>query len=687
MTELEYRKQLRSKYSNTQTPILELSDYMEKRGKKLSKKTIDALTKSYSPTKMVQAHINGDLSEIENRLVRTQYPAYSAISDIMDALFLGKSMDLSGKPINKSYGHFEEYYDRSTIDIANFYSFHEMIANYNLLKATNNIEGLELLRNTFGQEFYNMLENTYQGMVYGSLPNTSNSNIINNNPSDEVIEDSISIDEPTISSINEERITKLEQRIIDKVNDVESSLISKGEKMSELQKARLVYYELGRKVDYSEYAKYLQKYDKEGFSSYYYTKKTFSDIEKDPSIICVHWAHLYAKTLIDLGFDEKRIVIQRIIKDGKHIEGSHASIYVILEDGSIIMPELTMPFGSFVDAYNVKVNKETMGFIVFTPDQIAEVVEAAKNSEGGKKTNLTKFVHQIKEHEQESASYYKISEENINDKTHTSLEPDVKLFIDTIGEFVFAKDGNPNKEKDRLKIQRKLFSYIRKNSNLDKADNIINTIKEDISEFIINAKDKAEKAGVLTNLFKEQVNRLELDSSFLCLDDIQKKNMIDIKNYITQQLDDNGLSKSDGTYVVVGRPTTVIKDGNPQQITTKIQLTSSFGIVPLTIYKDFGSENINNYKDIAEYTVTIEDDKIQVRKSTPLYSNVLDKLADDSISLDERAIYEKIKPSMTDAEIKALPDILYKNGSINNKYLIQIEGTEISIIRKLDTDG
>ena len=107
----------------------------------------------------------------------------------------------------------------------------------------------------------------------------------------------------------------------------------------------------------------------------------------------------------------------------------------------------------------------------------------------------------------------------------------------------------------------------------------------------------------------------------------------------------------------------------------------------LTIYKDFGSENINNYKDIAEYTVTIEDDKIQVRKSTPLYSNVLDKLADDSISLDERAIYEKIKPSMTDAEIKALPDILYKNGSINNKYLIQIEGTEISIIRKLDTDG
>ena len=185
MTELEYRQLLYNKYSMSKNPIQELKSYMEKRGKILPQSVIDALNKSFSVNSMVQEHINEDLREIENRLVRTQYPAYSAVSDIMDAVFLGKSIDLNGKFIDKSYGHFEKYYSSLSAGEENLYSFHEMIANYYTLKACNSIEGIELIRNTFGQELYDMLESTYQKIVYGNLPNMNNSNSRNYYPSNE----------------------------------------------------------------------------------------------------------------------------------------------------------------------------------------------------------------------------------------------------------------------------------------------------------------------------------------------------------------------------------------------------------------------------------------------------------------------------------------------------------------------
>ena len=209
---------------------------------------------------------------------------------------------------------------------------------------------------------------------------------LSKNPVDLKFVDSSSeeiIDFGKLNEVIETAETKKIDEISDKnVKTIKGSILSLiTPEMSELEKARLIYLELGKKVDYSSLYRHAIKdkipnalYDQE-----YNRKLTVADLEKNNSIICATWAQVYSEMLLAAGFKPEQIVIQRLTtgeevnntdeKGNKYVYNSHAAIYVLLDDGSVLIPDMTIPFKQ-ADYYNVKVENETSGFILIDKSQI-----------------------------------------------------------------------------------------------------------------------------------------------------------------------------------------------------------------------------------------------------------------------------------------------------------------------------
>ena len=157
LTLSEYQKVLADKYSNMLNGLTETDVRNMLTAIGLDKRNIDKIiSEGVDPLKIADADLTVRASKISDKIYRTQYPHYTAISDMIDAVYKGEKYDLKGKPIYTSYGHSAEYYKTGQKNL----QFHELIANFNALKMLG-ADPSFALKSMFGEEFYNVLEDTF----------------------------------------------------------------------------------------------------------------------------------------------------------------------------------------------------------------------------------------------------------------------------------------------------------------------------------------------------------------------------------------------------------------------------------------------------------------------------------------------------------------------------------------------
>lgn len=155
----EYQKQLADQYSNLLKGVKESGVRYILEVKGLDKEVIDEIiSEGIDPLKIAEADLNNRVWKIHDKINRTQYPQYCAISDMIDAVYKGKKRDLKGKPIYTTYNHGGTKYYKIRPKNG---PFHELIANFNDLKMLGSNASLSALKSMFGEEFYNVLEDTF----------------------------------------------------------------------------------------------------------------------------------------------------------------------------------------------------------------------------------------------------------------------------------------------------------------------------------------------------------------------------------------------------------------------------------------------------------------------------------------------------------------------------------------------
>lgn len=107
-------------------------------------------------------------------ILRLDFPETTAIGDMYDSVFLGNRENNAGKKIFFIFGHSYSYYNtivdngvrkKRTQASINNRQFHEMIANYILLKRLGKNDSIKLLSDVFGKDYISFLENYYQSFV------------------------------------------------------------------------------------------------------------------------------------------------------------------------------------------------------------------------------------------------------------------------------------------------------------------------------------------------------------------------------------------------------------------------------------------------------------------------------------------------------------------------------------------
>lgn len=117
------------------------------------------------------------VEEYKDHILRSEFGAFMAIGDILDAIYEGELnsgvlKNAEGNRINRTSGHGISYYCDSK------HGFDEMIANFaSISKATDSMEMLALLKCIVGDEVYTMISEFYYNNI--SKENTSEENAIN----------------------------------------------------------------------------------------------------------------------------------------------------------------------------------------------------------------------------------------------------------------------------------------------------------------------------------------------------------------------------------------------------------------------------------------------------------------------------------------------------------------------------
>ena len=117
------------------------------------------------------------VEEYKDHILRSEFGAFMAIGDILDAIYEGELnsgvlKNAEGNRINRTAGHGISYYYDSK------HGFDEMIANFaSISKATDSMEMLALLKCIVGDEVYNMISEFYYNNI--SKENTPEENAIN----------------------------------------------------------------------------------------------------------------------------------------------------------------------------------------------------------------------------------------------------------------------------------------------------------------------------------------------------------------------------------------------------------------------------------------------------------------------------------------------------------------------------
>ena len=157
----QYKNQLAAKYAygNLNTELAKKLRELGIKEKELKKIVSRTLTVQAA----VEEEINTKKRVMSDRIWRTQHSSLVAISDIMDAVFMGSNVDNRGKNIETSYAHGDEYY-RDSGNPKEF-QFHEMIANFTQIMVTGNSQDIQLLTTTFGSNFVHMLDQIFKVII------------------------------------------------------------------------------------------------------------------------------------------------------------------------------------------------------------------------------------------------------------------------------------------------------------------------------------------------------------------------------------------------------------------------------------------------------------------------------------------------------------------------------------------
>ena len=141
-----------------------------------------------TPSAAAQQQISAEKSLINDKLWRTQEGDYCALSDIVDAVFIGNKKDVYNNDIYLNYQHGKEYYLRC--GNSRLYEFHEIIANFTQLKMTGKQHHIKMLRDIFGNDFVDTLEQTFESFfsqVAQPLNITSPTGVVSQLPKLEVL--------------------------------------------------------------------------------------------------------------------------------------------------------------------------------------------------------------------------------------------------------------------------------------------------------------------------------------------------------------------------------------------------------------------------------------------------------------------------------------------------------------------
>ena len=367
-------------------------------------------------------------------------------------------------------------------------------------------------------------------------------------------------------SVMSETASSVETNTKYNLDTIKGSILSKiTPEMSDLEKARLIYIELGKKVDYSSIYRYaIRNHENDAlYDSEYNKKLTVEDLEKDPNVICATWAQVYSEMLIEAGFDPKSIILQRLKVDevgSDNVYNSHVALYVLLDDGSIILPDMTIPIKQ-ADLYNVKAGNNTTGFLLFTKKQqelLSKDYELWSDFNEQTGVRDTLYYPQIESLEGQKPVLSKV------------VENTIKECGNYLYGFVTKNNGKPN--DIRLAHEKTFFRSINKTNaeiianadnnikdKLTKSDFFINEVTEEVkSERNQSAKaffDDFSKTGEITleNL-KDVANILDAALSMFGIDNVTDRNIGTLQGYLRDVASQIGVDipNSDGLVLTIG---------------------------------------------------------------------------------------------------------------------------------------
>lgn len=127
--------------------------------------------------------------------------------------------------------------------------------------------------------------------------------------------------------------------------------------MSTIEKARKLYIELNKRVNYDMN---ITGTNEQVFREYYNKVNNFEDlVKRNNRLVCKGWAQLYYELLIDSGFDPNKV---KIIETAKQ---EHAWVQIELDDGKIMICDATETQRGGFDISNSKFGKKLYGQCIF----------------------------------------------------------------------------------------------------------------------------------------------------------------------------------------------------------------------------------------------------------------------------------------------------------------------------------
>ena len=360
-----------------------------------------------------------------------------------------------------------------------------------------------------------------------------------------------------LKTISDKNVTELEKIVLEHITP----------NMSQLEIARLVYYELGKRVNYDEAyraANALKEKDFAAIKEIYNEEITYEKLDpqniQNNNIICVHWAQLMKQMLIDAGIPPESIVIQRVKSPnntGEPLLGTHAAIYVMLDDGSIICPDLTAKLGKRTDLYNVKMGNEAEGFLYFSPDQIKQIANLGEGNDTFKRT-----IEEIQKYDSDFKDRYIVETQNTN---YDGLTEEQKKFFDVFGKIMYATEpgdtaGVTKSQIKKLKsktqkkkiIQKEFLDELRKinESTLKEVDSKIEEYKQQnikfISEVFKEMRANEEYFSDHSKVTITEIKEGEVDQDFLDIDELENTNILLLKEYMIEEAQLEGISLDPG---------------------------------------------------------------------------------------------------------------------------------------------